>query len=93
MQASSWLFVKGDQSIRVVRPPAATALSVSGPGRARAQYAFDGEAAVQAYQMELAEQFSAAGWVLIGQDYERRSGQERRTATRGGTDRRHVARS
>jgi hypothetical protein len=90
MHASSWLFVKGDQSIRVVRPLAATALSVSGPGRARAQYAFDGEAAVQAYQMELAEQFSAAGWILIGQDYERRSGQERRTTTRGGTDRRHA---
>jgi hypothetical protein len=63
-------------------------LSVSGPGRARSQYAFDGEAAVQAYQVELAEQFSAAGWILIGQDYERRSGEERRTATRGGTDRR-----
>ena len=90
MNPSSWLFVKGDQSIRVVRPPAATALSVSGPGRARAQYAFDGEAAVQAYQMELAEQFSAAGWILIGENYERRSGGERRQAKRDATDRRRT---
>jgi hypothetical protein len=84
----SWLFVKGDQSIRVVRPLATTALSVSGPGRARAQYAFDGEAAVQAYQMELAEQFSAAGWILIGENHDRRSGRDRRQSARGTKDRR-----
>jgi hypothetical protein len=92
MHASSWLFVKGDQSIRVVRPHAATALSVAGPGPARAEYAFDGEGAVQAYQVELAEQFSAAGWILIGQDHERRSGHERRSNARGGSDRRRSPR-
>jgi hypothetical protein len=88
MPEASWLFVKGDQSIRVVRPLTATALSVSGPGRARAQYAFDGEAAVQAYQMELAEQFSAAGWVLIGENLDRRRGGERRLTERETLDRR-----
>jgi hypothetical protein len=38
--------------------------------------------------VELAEQFSAAGWILIGQDYDRRSGDERRAAARDGADRR-----
>lgn len=88
MHPSSWLFVRGDESIRVFRPAAAPALSVHGPGKARARYAFDGEAAVQAYQMELAEQFSAAGWILIGENYDRRSGGERRASPRDGSDRR-----
>jgi hypothetical protein len=38
--------------------------------------------------MELAEQFSAAGWILIGENYDRRSGGERRASPRDGSDRR-----
>lgn len=91
MTPSSWLFVRGGESIRVVRPNA-KALSVNGPGRERAERIFEGEAALQAYQMELAEQFSAAGWVLIGENHERRSGHERRASLRG-SDRRGEAAS
>ena len=69
MRPSSWLFVKGTESLRVVRPTA-TALSVNGPGRARAQYTFDGEEQIQTYQMELAERLSAAGWVLADWPHE-----------------------
>jgi hypothetical protein len=90
MHVSSWLFVKGDQSIRVVCP-SPTVLIVSGPGTSRSRYPFDDEAAVQAYQIELAEQFSSGGWVLIGEDYDRRSGHERRVARRGAADRRVLA--
>ena len=93
MKPSSWLFVKGDQSVRVVRPPAVTVLNVSGPGHARARYSFNEETAMQAYQIELAEQFSTAGWVLVGENVDRRSGLERRTAARTTTDRRLAGRA
>ena len=87
MNASSWLFVKGDESIRIACP-SPTVLSVSGPGTTRARYTFDGVDAVQAYQIELAEEFSSGGWVLIGENYDRRSGGERRSLRRSGEDRR-----
>jgi hypothetical protein len=89
MHASSWLFVKGDESIRVVCP-SSTVLIVSGPGTSHARYPFGDEAGVQAYQIELAEEFSSGGWVLIGEDYDRRSGRERRAARRDVPDRRGV---
>lgn len=89
MTPSSWLFVRGPESIRVVRPTA-TVLNINGPGRSRAERTFDGEADVQAYQVHLAEEFSAAGFILIGENHERRSGRERRTLTRG-VDRRAEA--
>ena len=44
---------------------------------------FEGEAEVQAYQVKLAEDFSAAGFMLIGENHERRTGRERRNITRG----------
>jgi len=87
MNASSWLFVKGDESIRIACP-SPTVLSVSGPGTSRARYTFDGVDAVQAYQIELAEEFSSGGWVLMGENYDRRTGRERRTVRRGDEDRR-----
>jgi hypothetical protein len=90
MRPSSWLFVKGAESLRVVRPTA-TALCVDGPGRSRAQYTFDGEEQIQAYQVELAERLSAAGWVLVGEDRERRDGSERRVTLRNTPDRRAAA--
>ncbi len=89
MTPASWLFVRGPESIRVVRP-AATVLNINGPGRARAERTFDGEAEVQAYQMKLAEEFSAAGFVLVGENRDRRNGHERRAVSRG-VDRRSQA--
>ena len=65
-------------------------LNINGPGRTRAARVFDGEAEVQAYQVKLAEEFSAAGFVLIGENHDRRSGGERRKASRG-PDRRSEA--
>lgn len=82
MTPASWLFVRGPESIRVVRP-AAMVLNINGPGRARSERKFDGEAEVQAYQMKLAEEFSAAGFVLVGENHDRRSGTERRSMPRG----------
>jgi hypothetical protein len=82
MAAASWLFVRGPESVRIVRQTA-TILNISGPGRARSERRFDGEAEVQAYQVRLAEEFSAAGFILIGENHERRSGRERRSMPRG----------
>jgi hypothetical protein len=90
MHPSSWLFVKGETSIRIVCP-SATVLDVCGPGTSRARYTFEGEAAGQAYQIELAEEFSSGGWVLMGEDIDRRCGQERRAARRNVPDRRAMA--
>jgi hypothetical protein len=87
MYPSSWLFVKGDTSIRVVCP-SPKVLDICGPGPSRSRYTFDGDDAVQAYQVELAEEFSSGGWVLMGQNYERREGNDRRTARRQTVDRR-----
>jgi hypothetical protein len=90
MYPSSWLFVKGDTSIRVVCP-GPTVLDICGPGNSRARYTFDGEAAGQAYQIELAEEFSSGGWFLMGENVDRRSGGERRTTRRDVPDRRAAA--
>jgi hypothetical protein len=87
MHPSSWLFVKGDTSIRVVCPSPGV-LDICGPGPTRARYTFEGEEAAQAYQVELAEEFSSGGWVLMGENYERRIGSERRAARRPTPDRR-----
>jgi hypothetical protein len=89
MHQASWLFVRGPESILVVRP-AGTVLNINGPGRARAERRFDGESEVQDYQVRLAEEFSAAGFILIGENHERRNGHERRKMSRG-TDRRMEA--
>ena len=86
----SWLFVKGETSIRIVCPTP-TVLDICGPGTTRAHYTFDGEAAGQAYQMELAEEFSSGGWVLMGENVDRRGGLERRTVRRDVPDRRAAA--
>ena len=90
MHVPSWLFVKGAESIRVVCP-SPTVLAVSGPASARARHTFSDEAAVQAYQIELAEEFSSGGWVLRGENHERLSGRERRAARREVPDRRVAA--
>jgi hypothetical protein len=87
MRPSSWLFVRGEESI-CIACPSPTVLSISGPGVSRARYSFEGENALQAYQIELAEEFSSGGWVLIGENHDRRSGRERRLTRRDAPDRR-----
>ncbi len=90
MAPASWLFVRGPESIRIVRP-APTILNINGPGRARDERRFEREDDVQEYQVRLAEEFSAAGFVLIGENHERRSGRERRKVARGADRRTEIA--
>jgi hypothetical protein len=91
MYPSSWLFVKGDASVRLVCPGPGN-LDVCGPGSTRTRYTFTAESELQAYQMELAEAFSSGGWFLMGENYERRTGQERRRPGRNTQERRGPAR-
>ena len=89
MTPASWLFVKGNDSIRIVRPEG-FGLIVLGPGPLRHVHDFKDEAEMQAYQMSVAEELSEQGWMLLGMDVERRSGRDRRGVARGTPNRRRT---
>jgi hypothetical protein len=84
---STWLFTKGTESIWVESVDG-QALVIAGPGTERKAVEFSSEAELQTAQIALAETLSAGGWVLWPAEQDRRSGQERRAASRGGSDRR-----
>ena len=72
MANSSWLFLKQSESIWVERPYGTT-LIVGGPGSAGCQQRdFPDEAALDRYQMELAERLATEGWFLWGVNRDRR---------------------
>lgn len=87
MNPTSWLFVRGAESIRVVRPTDQSLL-VLGPGPLRDVRDFRSDADVEAFQMALAERLSELGWVLLGPDVDRRGGEDRRRTSRSASDRR-----
>jgi hypothetical protein len=87
MPLASWLFVKDGQSIRIERP-FGFSIIVAGPGSAREEHEFPNEDALQAFQMDIGERLTEAGWILWGFDRERRSGRDRRSATRPSAERR-----
>jgi hypothetical protein len=86
---ASWLFVRGDQSIWVVRPHGYSMI-VSGPGTEGRRHDFKGEDDLQAFQIEMAEELTGSGWILYGVGKNRRSGRDRRGASRSVNDRRRV---
>jgi hypothetical protein len=82
MAILAWLFLRGSESIRIVRDPGAFVLRVDGPGYEREVHAFKDEAAVGEFQRSYESRLLADGWVL-GASQERRSGRDRRTDRRG----------
>jgi hypothetical protein len=84
---ASWLFVRDDQSIWVVRPHGYSMI-VSGPGSEGRRHDFTGEDDLQAFQIEMAEELTGSGWILWGVGRNRRGGMDRRGASRTATDRR-----
>ena len=84
---ASWLFVKGDQSIWVVRPHGFSMI-VSGPGAASGRHDFESDEQVQQFQIQMAEELTAGGWMLWGVGRSRRSGRDRRAYDRHVPDRR-----
>ena len=65
---------------------------VAGPGPLRERHDFPDEAALEQYQMAIADKLATAGWLLWGVNRERRRGSERRTAMRATPERRVPAR-
>ena len=92
MPLASWLFIKGTESIWVERPHGHTMI-VAGPGPVRKKHRLSNETELQAFQTTLAEELVGAGWFLWGFDRERRTGGDRRTGGRAGSDRRASARA
>ena len=71
--ATSWLFVRGSESVYVVRNGLGIiVLSVHGPGPAKAVYAFDDEASAQNFLVGLQHKLLAAQWSFDGENVERR---------------------
>ena len=87
MPHSSWLFIRGSESIWIERP-FQSSLIIAGPGPRREQRDFINDAALDAFQIELAERLASQGWFLWAHDRDRRTGAERRTSKRESPDRR-----
>jgi hypothetical protein len=80
---TSWLFVRNDESVLILRPND-TDLLIRGPGSARFRRQFHGERALEAYQADIAAALQAAGWVPLGEGYDRRQARvDRRKTPRG----------
>ena len=82
MTVLAWLFVRGEESVRIVRDPKAFVLRVEGPGYEREVHAFKDEAEVGEFQRNYEARLLAEGWML-GASQERRSGRDRRADARG----------
>ena len=85
---SSWLFIRGSESIWVERPYGSV-LVVAGPGSLREQREFIDDATLNAFQVAFAERLAAEGWFLWDYNRERRTGVDRRHTLRTIADRRH----
>ena len=83
----AWLYVRGDESIRVVKFPIALILRTFGPGHASQTYPFQQDAPLEDFRRAHEEQLLTDGWTLHV-TYERRveasshSGVERRRSKR-----------
>jgi hypothetical protein len=89
MPSSSWLFIRGEESIWIERPYGLTII-VAGQGAARTHLEFQDEDALQAYQVATAEGLAREGWFLWAFDADRRR-HERRATLRTTADRRQPA--
>jgi hypothetical protein len=87
MAVLAWLFVRGGESVRLVREANARILRIEGPGYERQVHAFKDEAELSEFRQDYENQLLTDGWV-IGASQERRSGRDRRDAPREGPDRR-----
>jgi hypothetical protein len=89
--ATSWLFIKRNETVRVFRRgPAWLQLAISGPRGARRVLRFDDENDLHSFQLRHERQLYDDGWRLAGVNLDRRSGSERRRVARG-ADRRSSA--
>jgi hypothetical protein len=82
--ATSWLFIKRNETVRVFRPgPAWMQLAIAGPRGARSVLRFADESELRSFQLQHERQLYDDGWRLAGMNLERRSGVDRRRVPRG----------
>lgn len=86
---TSWLFVRNEQSIRIVRPRL-NALLICGPEHALARPEFVDDVDLEAFLVDAAAALRGAGWQALGENYDRRRNKtDRRKVARGTKDRRN----
>lgn len=88
MPQTSWLFVRDGESIWIERQ--GSSLVVAGPGPKREDHDFPDEAALETFQIALAERLAGDGWFLWAFDRDRRLEQDRRQTKRTSADRRQA---
>jgi hypothetical protein len=84
-----WLYVRGDQSVRIVMDEGS--LVIYGPGDSLRREAYGDGAAATLEHSKLEQQLVQDGWSLERMSTERRSGADRRRSSRS-TDRRQSLR-
>ena len=70
--ADSWLFVKGDASVRILRTGSMT-FDVLGPGTSRKRHAFSVDDQLVSFLRQSGQQLTAFGYRPRGYGFERRS--------------------
>jgi hypothetical protein len=84
----TWVFVRGDDQIRIMRPTPLQLVVSRAPADART-HDFDTPLALLEFQLEFEAQLMRSGWYLEAFSPERRSGHDRRQIPRAtGSDRR-----
>jgi hypothetical protein len=63
-QENAWLFMRGEQSIRVTRAPSGARLLTFGPGEAHQAYDFAGNASLEQFLQEYQQRLLDDGWLL-----------------------------
>lgn len=87
--ADSWLFAKGDASVRILRTGTLT-FSVFGPGQVREERSFAEPTHLVAFLRDTESMLAASGFRFKGFETDRRTGRDRRQKPRG-PDRRRAA--
>ena len=85
---TSWLFVRGHESIRLLRSQT-DSLMIHGPGPERIRSDFADADRLESYLADLLVVLEEGGWQALGQGYERRSQGDRRKNRRETPDRRN----
>ena len=89
MAVVAWLFLRGEESIRLVQEAHAPILRIEGPGYERQVHAFKDDAELSEFRQDYEGRLLMDGWVL-GASQERRSGSDRRGESRGPDRRRRT---
>jgi hypothetical protein len=82
----AWLYIKGEESIRLIRDTTGLMLMVCGPGSTQHVHTFDSGATLNEFLGWYEARLDTAGWVL--QRFEDRRRERVRSAVPPGADRR-----